>query len=97
MPLHPQNTHYQTASSPQNQNQNQNKYLNAFNPQTSHHHLNQNTNPQAYPQNYQTAQNAQSPSIAPPLSKIATFQVPVAVEHNVHGSELDHYEEQEKE
>ena len=93
MSPHPQNTHHQTAPLPQNQNQNKN----AFNPQTPHHHLNQNTNPQAYPQKYQTAQNAQSPSVAQFLPKRATFQVPVPAEHNVHDSELDHYEEEEKE
>nr|XP_010312387.1 uncharacterized protein LOC104644419 [Solanum lycopersicum] len=54
-------------------------------------------NPSAYPQNYQTAQNVPSPSIAPPLPKRATFQVPVPAEHELHGSELDHYEEQERE
>ena len=74
-----------------------NKNQTALNPQTPHHHLNQNINPQAYPQNYQTAQNVPSPSIAPPLPKRATFQVPVPAEHDVHGSELDHYEEQERE
>ena len=47
IPPHPQNTHHQTA--PPLQNQNQNQYQNAFNPQTPHHHLNWNTNPQAYP------------------------------------------------
>ena len=41
MPPHPQNTHYQNAPPPQNKNQNQND----FNPQTLHHHLNQNTKP----------------------------------------------------
>ncbi|XP_069155857.1 uncharacterized protein [Solanum lycopersicum] len=91
IPPHPQNT--QTAPPPQNQNQTQT----AFNTQAFHPHLSQNTNPQAYPQNYQTAQNVSSPSIAPPLPKRATFQVPVPAEHEVHGSELDHYEEQEKE
>ncbi|XP_015081465.1 uncharacterized protein LOC107025133 [Solanum pennellii] len=91
MPPHPQNT--QTSPPPQNRNQNQT----SFNPQTPHHHLNQNTNPQAYPQNYQTAQNVPSPSIAPPLPKRATFQVPVPAEHDVHDSELDHYAEQERE
>ena len=49
MPPQPQNTHHQTAPPPQNKNQN------TFNPQTLHHHLIQNTNPQTYPQNYQTA------------------------------------------
>ncbi|XP_069146122.1 uncharacterized protein [Solanum lycopersicum] len=48
-------------------------------------------------QNYQTAQNVPSPSIAPPLPKRTTFQVPVPAKHEVHGSELDHYEEQERE
>ncbi|XP_069145570.1 uncharacterized protein [Solanum lycopersicum] len=41
--------------------------------------------------------NVPSPSIAPPLPKITTFQVPVSPEHEVHGSELDHYKEQERE
>ena len=91
MPPHPQNTHHQTASPPQNQNQN------TFNPQTPHHHLNQNTNPQTYPLNYQTTQNVQSPSVDPPLPKRTTFQIPVPAEHDVHGSKLDHYEEHEKE
>ncbi|TMW92619.1 hypothetical protein EJD97_012787 [Solanum chilense] len=95
IPPHPRNTHHQTAPPPQIQNQNQNQ--NALNPQTPHNHLNQNTNPQAYQQNYQTAQNAQSPSEAPPLPKRSTFQVPVPVEHVVHDSKLGHYEEQEKE
>ncbi|XP_015078417.1 uncharacterized protein LOC107022266 [Solanum pennellii] len=91
MPPHPQNN--QTAPPPQNQNQNPT----AFNPQTPHTHLNQNTNPQTYPQNYQTAQNVPSPSIALPLPKRTTFQVPIPAKHEVHGSELDHYEEQERE
>ncbi|XP_015072542.1 uncharacterized protein LOC107016648 [Solanum pennellii] len=91
MPPHPQDT--QTAPPPQNQNQNPT----AFNPQTPHPHLSQNTNPQTHPQNYQTAQNVPSPSIAPPLPKRTTFQVPIPAEHEVHGSELDHYEEQERE
>ena len=69
IPPRPQNTHHQIAPPPQNQNQN------AFNPQTPHHHLNQNSNPQTYPQNYQTSQNAQSSSIAPPLPKRSTFQI----------------------
>jgi len=87
MSPHPQNTHHQTAPPPQNHNQN------TFNPQTPHHHLNHNADPQMYPQNYQTAQNAQSPSVAPPLPKRATFEIHVPAEHDVHGSELDHYEE----
>ncbi|XP_015057445.1 uncharacterized protein LOC107003639 [Solanum pennellii] len=41
--------------------------------------------------------NVPSRSIAPPLPKKTTFQVPIPVEHEVHGSELDHYEEQERE
>ena len=94
IPSHPLNTHHQTAPPPINQNQNQNQ--NTFNPQTPHHHLNQKTNPQTYPQNYQTSQNAQSPSIAPPLEKRVTFQIPVPTKHDTHSSELDHYEEQEK-
>ena len=88
MPPHPQNTHHQTVPPPQNQN--------AFNPQTPHHHLNQNTDPQTYPQNYQTAQNSRSPSVAPPLPKRTSFQIPVPAEHDVHVSELDHYGELEK-
>ena len=95
MPPHPQNTHHKTAPPPQNQNQNQKK--NTFNPQIFHYYLNQNTNSQMYPQNYQTAQNAQSPSVAPPLPKRATFKILFPAEHDVHGSELDHYEEQETE
>nr|XP_010326900.1 putative uncharacterized protein DDB_G0290521 [Solanum lycopersicum] len=91
MPRHPHNT--QTAPLPQNQTQNPT----ALNSQTPHPHLNQNTNPQNDPQNYQTAQNVPSPFIAPPLPKRTTFQVPVPAEHEVHGSELDHYEEQERE
>nr|XP_010319908.1 putative uncharacterized protein DDB_G0290521 [Solanum lycopersicum] len=91
MPPHPQNT--QTAPPPQNQSQNPT----ALNSQTPHPHLTLSTNPQNYPQNYQTAQNVSSPSIAPPLPKRTTFQVPVPAEHEVHGSELDHYEEQERE
>ncbi|XP_015075363.1 uncharacterized protein LOC107019357 [Solanum pennellii] len=95
MPPYPQNINLQTAPPPQNQNQNQKQ--NAFNPQTPHHHLNQNTNPQTYLQNYQTSQNALSPSVAPPLPKRDTFQILVPTEHDVHGSELDHYEEHENE
>ena len=91
MPPHPQNTHHQTAPPPQNQNQN------TFNPKTPHHHLNQNTNRQTYPQNYQTAQNAQSPSVAPPLPKRDTFRIPVPAKHDVNNYEMDHYEEHEKE
>nr|XP_025888955.1 uncharacterized protein LOC112942271 [Solanum lycopersicum] len=41
--------------------------------------------------------NVLSPSIAPPLPKRTTFQIPVPAEHEVHGSEYDHYEEQERE
>nr|XP_025885529.1 uncharacterized protein LOC104645638 [Solanum lycopersicum] len=41
--------------------------------------------------------NVPSPSIAAPLHKRTAFQVPVQTEHEVHGSELDHYEEQERE
>nr|XP_025884692.1 uncharacterized protein LOC104646013 [Solanum lycopersicum] len=82
-----------TAPLPQNQTQNPT----AFNSQTPYPHFNQNTNPQNFLQNYQTAQNVPSPSIAPPLPKRTTFQVAVPVEHEVHGSELDHYEEQERE
>ncbi|XP_015068743.1 uncharacterized protein LOC107013317 [Solanum pennellii] len=37
------------------------------------------------------------PSVDPPLPKRSTFQIPVPAEHDVHGSELNHYEEQEKE
>ena len=82
------NTHHQTSPPPQNQNQN------TFNPPIPHHHLNHNTNSQTYPQNYQTAQNSQSPTVDPPLPKITTFQINV---HAMHGSELGHYEEQERE
>ena len=91
MPPHSQNTHHQTAPPPQNQNQN------TFNPLIPHHHLNQNTNAQTNPQNYQTAQNTQSPFVDPPLPKMTTFRIPIPTEHNVHGSKLDHYEEQERE
>ena len=91
MTPHPQNTYHQTAPLPQNQNQN------TFNPQTPHYYLNQNTNPHTYLQNNQTAQNDQSPSVALPLPKRATFRIPVPAKHDVHGSELNHYEEQEKE
>ena len=91
MPPHPQNTEHEIAPPPQNQSQNPNQ--NTFNLQTPHHHFNQNTNPQTYPQNYQTTQNAQIPSLAPPLPKGTTFQIPVLTERNVHGYELDHYEE----
>ena len=91
MPPHPKNT--QTTPLPQNQTQNPT----AFNSQTPHPHLNQNTNLQNYPQNYQTAQNVPRLSIAPPLPKRTTFQVHVPAEHEVHGSELDHYEEKETE
>ena len=31
------------------------------------------------------------------MPKKSTFQVPVPAEHNVQGSDLDHYEEQERE
>ena len=67
MPLNPKNTHHQTA--PPSQNQNQNPNQNAFNFQTPHHHLNKNTNPQAYPQNYQISKNVPSPSIAHPYQR----------------------------
>ncbi|XP_015163374.1 uncharacterized protein [Solanum tuberosum] len=43
------------------------------------------------------SQNAQSPSIAPPLPQKTTFQIPVPNEHDPYGSELDHYEERERE
>ncbi|KAK4718444.1 hypothetical protein R3W88_016782 [Solanum pinnatisectum] len=59
VPLPPKNANLQTGSPPQTQNVN--------NPQTSLGHQNQHTNPQNFPQNYQATQNAQSPSIAPPL------------------------------
>ena len=94
IPPYPQNTHRKTTTPTQNQSQHPNH--NTFN-QTSHHHLNQNTNPQTYQQNYQTIQNAQSPSIAPPLPKRTTFQIVVPTENDLHGFEVDHYEEQERE
>ncbi|KAK4710439.1 hypothetical protein R3W88_004952 [Solanum pinnatisectum] len=83
------NTNLQTGPPPQNQN--------ISNPQTSLRHQNQHTKPQTYPQNYQTTQNTQSPSIAPPLPQKAIFQIPVPNEHDANGSELDHYEERERE
>ncbi|KAK4715726.1 hypothetical protein R3W88_014064 [Solanum pinnatisectum] len=89
MPLPPQNANLQTGPPPQSQNVNH--------PQTSLRHQNQHTNPQTFPQNYQATQNAQSPSIAPPLPQKTTFQIPVPNEHDVNGSELDHYEERERE
>ncbi|KAK4728995.1 hypothetical protein R3W88_021983 [Solanum pinnatisectum] len=70
---------------------------NVNHPQTSLRHQNQHTNPQTFPQNYQATQNAQSPSIAPPLPQKTTFQIPVPNEHDVNGSKLDHYEERERE
>ncbi|KAK4733733.1 hypothetical protein R3W88_007994 [Solanum pinnatisectum] len=87
VPLPPQNVNLQTGPPPQNQNVN--------NPQTSLHHQNQHTNPQTFPQNYQASQNAQSPSIAPPLPQKATFQIPIPNKHAANGSEFDHYEERE--
>lgn len=41
--------------------------------------------------------SAQSPSVAPPLPKIMTFQICAPTEHDIHGSKLDHYEEYERE
>jgi len=84
-----QNTNPQACPPPQNQNVN--------NPQTFPHHHNQHTNPQTFPQNYQVTQNTQSPSIAPPLPQKTTFQIPIPNEPYANCSELDHYEEQERE
>ncbi|KAK4729049.1 hypothetical protein R3W88_022037 [Solanum pinnatisectum] len=81
-PPPPQNTNFQMPPPPQNANL-----------QTGPHPQSQNT----YPQNYQATQNAQSPSIAPPLPQKTTFQIPVPNEHDVNSSELDHYEERERE
>ncbi|KAK4727155.1 hypothetical protein R3W88_032072 [Solanum pinnatisectum] len=89
MPLPPQNANLQTGPPLQTQNVNH--------PQTSLRHQNQHTNPQTFPQNYQATKNAQSPSIAPPLPQKTTFQISVPNEHDVNGSELDHYEERERE
>ena len=87
-PLPPPNANHQTGLPPQSQNVNR--------PHISLHYQNQHTNPQTFPQNYQTTLNGQSPSIAPPLPQQATFQIPVPNEHDAHGSELDHYEERER-
>ncbi|XP_049345800.1 uncharacterized protein LOC125810336 [Solanum verrucosum] len=89
VPLSPQNVNLQTVPPPQIQHIN--------NQQTSFRHQDQHTNPQTFPQNYQTTPNAQSPSIAPPLPQKAMFQIPVPNEHDANGSELDHYEERERE
>ncbi|KAK4738152.1 hypothetical protein R3W88_001849 [Solanum pinnatisectum] len=89
MPLPTQNANLQTGPPPQTQHIN--------NPQTSFRYQNQHTNPQNFPQNYQATQNAQSPSIAPPLPQKAIFQISVPNEHDANGSELDHYEERERE
>ncbi|KAK4727350.1 hypothetical protein R3W88_032267 [Solanum pinnatisectum] len=89
VPLPLQNANLQTGPPPQNQN--------FINPQTFIRHQNQHTNPQTLPQNYLTPQNAQSPSITPPLPQEAIFQIPVPNELDAHGSELDHYEERERE
>uniref|UniRef100_M1A8M7 Uncharacterized protein n=1 Tax=Solanum tuberosum TaxID=4113 RepID=M1A8M7_SOLTU len=88
-PLPSPNANHQTGLPPQSQNVNR--------PHISLNHQNQHTNPQTFPQNYQATQNAQSPFIAPPLPQKATFQIPVPNEHDAHGSELDHYEERERE
>ncbi|XP_015160926.1 uncharacterized protein [Solanum tuberosum] len=87
-PLPSSNANHQTGLPPQSQNVNR--------PHISLHHQNQHTNPQIFPQNYQATQNAQSPSISPPLPQKSTFQIPVPNEHDAHGSELDHYEERER-
>uniref|UniRef100_M1D953 Uncharacterized protein n=1 Tax=Solanum tuberosum TaxID=4113 RepID=M1D953_SOLTU len=87
-PLPPQNANLQACPPPQNQN--------VIHPHTSLHHLNQHTCPQTFPQNYQAPQNAQSPSIAPPLPQKATFQIPVPNEPYANFSELDHYTERER-
>ncbi|KAL3364209.1 hypothetical protein AABB24_013125 [Solanum stoloniferum] len=84
-----QNTNPQACPPPQNQNVN--------NPQAFPHHHNQHTNPQTFPQNYQVTQNTQSSSIAPPLPQKTTFQIPISNELYANCSELDHYEEQERE
>ncbi|KAK4738521.1 hypothetical protein R3W88_002218 [Solanum pinnatisectum] len=89
MPLPTQNANLQTGPPPQTQHIN--------NPQTSFRYQNQHTNPQNFPQNYQATQNVQSPSIAPPLPQKAIFQIPIPNEHDANGSELDHYEERERE
>uniref|UniRef100_M1DAN7 Uncharacterized protein n=1 Tax=Solanum tuberosum TaxID=4113 RepID=M1DAN7_SOLTU len=88
-PLPSPNANHQTGLPPQSQNVNRSHI--------SLHHQNQHTNPQTFPRNYQATQNAQSPSIAPPLPQKATFQIPVPNEHDAHGSELDRYEERERE
>uniref|UniRef100_M1DLF8 Repressor protein n=1 Tax=Solanum tuberosum TaxID=4113 RepID=M1DLF8_SOLTU len=88
-PLHPQNANLQACPPSQNQNVNH--------PNTFFHQQNQYTSPQTFPQNYQPPQNAQGPSIAPPLPQKPTFQIPVPNEHDPNGSELDHYEDRERE
>ncbi|KAK4717802.1 hypothetical protein R3W88_016140 [Solanum pinnatisectum] len=99
-PLPPQNTNFQMPPPPQNANLQTGpppQTQNVSHPQTFLRHQNQHTNPQTFPQNYQATQNAQSPSIAPQLPQKTTFQIPVPNEHDVNGSELDHYEERERE
>ncbi|XP_055814108.1 uncharacterized protein LOC129883473 [Solanum dulcamara] len=99
-PPHPQNTNPQSFPPPQNTNpqacpppQNQN----VNNPQTFPHHQNQHTNRQTFPQNYQVPQNTPNPPIIPPLPQKTAFQIPISNEPYTNGSELDHYEEQERE
>ena len=82
-PLPPPNANHQIGLPPHSQNAN--------NPHTSLLHQNQYTSPQTFPQNYHAPLNGQSPSIAPPLSQKAIFQVPIPNEHDAHSSELDHY------
>ncbi|XP_049406282.1 extensin-like [Solanum stenotomum] len=99
-PPPPQNTNLQASLPPPNANHQtglppHNQY--AKNPHTSIIHQNQYTSPQTFPHNYHASLNVQSPSIAPPLPQKATFQIPVPNEHDAHGSELDYYEERERE
>ncbi|KAK4715537.1 hypothetical protein R3W88_013875 [Solanum pinnatisectum] len=88
MPPPPQNANLQTGPPPQSQNVNH--------PQTYLRHQNQHTNTQNFRQNDQATQNAQSPPLLHHYPK-TTFQIPVPNEHDVNGSELDHYEERERE
>lgn len=84
----PKNTINQICLPPQKQN--------VYNPQISLNHQQKHTNTQTFPQNYRISQNAQCPSIDPPLPRQSIHIIPIPNERDTNGSELDHCEERER-
>ncbi|XP_055814653.1 uncharacterized protein LOC129884368 [Solanum dulcamara] len=87
VPPHPQSTGPPTFPPPQNTHPQAcppPQSQNVNNPQTFSHDQNQHTNRQTCPQNYQAPQKT-------------PFQIAIPNEPYANGSELDHYEEQERE